>query len=92
MVKEIKAFKCEITGGVFEDRERAVNQEFRSMMGQVGGSLPSWGSINPIEMMKWISTQIESGAYPLVEDKLLDALNWWKDHRSSRPPAESKTP
>lgn len=81
MVDEIKAFKCGITGNIFESQKRAVNSEFRAMMGQAGGSLPCWGSINSVEMMHWIASQIESGAYPTVLDKLLDALNYYKENR-----------
>lgn len=80
MVEKISAYKCEITGGVFEERQRAVKSEFRAMMSQIGGALPCWGSISPVEMMCWISTQIESGVYPTVADQLISALQWWKDN------------
>lgn len=83
-MKKIEAYKCELTGGVYEDRERAVRSEFIAMMKSIGGSLPHMGSVNSTFIMEWLAGHIESEIYPTVLDKLVSALEYYRKNRAPR--------
>ena len=82
-MKKIEAYKCELTGGLYEDRERAVRSEFKAMMKGIGGSLPHMGSVNSSAIMEWLAGHIESEIYPTVLDKLITALEYYKANRKA---------
>lgn len=85
-MKRIEAFKCELTGGIYEDQRRAVESEFKAMMKRVGGSLPSMGSISADSIMECLASSINSEIYPTVIDKLQAALNYYQsDVRPLKP-------
>lgn len=77
-MKTIEAFKCEFTGGVFEDQRRAQRSEFYALMKRAGGSLPAMGSIEAVKIMEWLANNIESEIYPTAPDKLREALNYFE--------------
>jgi len=81
VVEKIDAYKCSITSAVFEDQSRAVKAEFRAMMRRAGGSLPAWGSIDPMKIMDWLASEIESGVYPTAIIKIQEALEYWQANR-----------
>lgn len=86
MVERVTAYKCEVTGALYGRRYDAVESEFISRMKQAGGSLPSYGSVNSIEMLGWIARQVTSGVYPAFFSKLLEAALWWEENRGAVPP------
>lgn len=79
-MKEIKAYKCELTGQIFDEEARARQYEFRSMMKSIGRSLPHMGSVNSASVMEWLADNITSRAYPAVADKLTEALSYYAKH------------
>ena len=79
-MKKVDAYKCEMTGQIFEDPVRAARSEFRSMMKGVGGSLPHMGSVNSTSIMEWLADNIASEVYPTVADKLHAALGYYSEH------------
>lgn len=82
-MKTIEAYKCEVTGGIYETKRRAASSEFRAMMKRVGGSLPAMGSVSPIEIMDWLGSNIESNIYPNVFGQLKDALDYFEANRET---------
>jgi hypothetical protein len=82
MVEQINAYKCEVTGAVFEDKQRAIRSEFRARMRQAAGCLPAMGSINPRDILDWMSSNIESGVYPNFLGELQEALAYWRENGS----------
>lgn len=82
-MKTIEAYKCDLTGGVYESRSRARRSEFTAMMKRVGGSLPSMGSIESVKIMEWLAGNIESDIYPTVVDKIREALDYYVEHRET---------
>lgn len=82
-MKTIEAFKCEMTGGIYETPRRAASSEFRAMMKRIGGSLPAMGSVNSYEIMNWLASNIESGIYPTVFDRLKEALDYFEANRAT---------
>ena len=82
MVERVDAYKCGVTGAVFEDKARAIKSEFRAKMKRAGNHLPSMGSIKPGDIMDWLAHNIESGIYPLALPELQEALQYWRDNGS----------
>lgn len=82
MVSAIEAYKCDETGAVYEDKQRAIRSEFRAKLRKAGSHLPAMGSINPGDIMNWLGSNIESGVYPLALPELQEALQYWSDHGS----------
>jgi hypothetical protein len=83
MVEKIDAYKCDVTGAIFEDRQRAIKSEFRARMKRVGGGLPAMGSVEPSSILDWLASKIESGIYPNVLGELQEALQYWHDNNVS---------
>ena len=77
-MKKIEAFKCELTGALYEDQRRAAESEFRAMMKRIGGSLPAMGSVNSTGIMEWLAGSIDSEIYPVI-DKLQAALDYYQN-------------
>jgi hypothetical protein len=85
-MQTIEAFKCEYTGAVFEDKQRAARSEFTSLMLAVAGSCPAMGSISSYNIMKWLARNIESDVYPTVYEHLRAALAYYEANKATITP------
>lgn len=79
-MQKIQAFKCEVTGGVFDQPEYAARSEFKAMMRKAGNQLPCLGSIDPKTIMDWLTSALQSNIYPSATKTLMEALKYFHAH------------
>jgi len=83
MMTEIKAYKCAMTGSIFECERDARRSEFRAMVRQIGGAMGAMGSVNSIDIMEWLARNMEGGIYPNAIDKFIAAAKYLEEHRDT---------
>lgn len=90
-MEEVTAWKCSITGAIFEQPEQARDCEFKAMMNRVSQKLDPMGSISSLSIFEWLSGHLIKNRPAAVSlknamDYLVGATTTEDDHGQSHSP------
>jgi hypothetical protein len=84
MIEEIKAYKCPLTGRLFEDPREATRCEFGALMRRFASQMPSGEGIHDAKAVAdWLSSNLGSSIYQSAETKFLDVADYLRAHRET---------
>jgi hypothetical protein len=89
-MKEVTAYKCAYTGRIFEAEIAARRCEFEALILAIGGHMPAMGSVNPKDIMVWLSSNLQSGIYPSAADRFIEAADYLREHRDAMDPVAKR--
>lgn len=82
MVDQITAFKCSLTGRVFEDPLDATACEFRTHITRFVSNMPSKSEIGAAkEIAEWLAHNLTGSIYPSAIENFLLAADYLRSHR-----------
>jgi hypothetical protein len=84
MVEKIEAYKCGLTGKIFEDQRDATRSEFRSLMRRFVTQMPSGDEVtNAASVADWLSSNLEGGIYHSAVTKFLEVADYLRANRET---------
>ena len=81
-MRQVQAYECEHTGGIFKDEAAAARSEFRALMRKAGGTVSAMGSIDPRNIFDWLASELSSGVYATAYPALMEALTYFGAHHT----------